>query len=128
MEHVNNCYCNDDPRCVKLTKYTPHKSNWEEEFDGRFGQFWSRHLGGNVIYGGELTQPPSTWVTVDQESIKSFITTLLASEKKALVGKLEVVKKRCRYCLGGKPSGECPDYNHDRGIDTAIALINNETV
>lgn len=98
---------------------TSHKDEWEEEFDGRFGQFWSKHLGGNVVYGGDITQPPTTWVTVDQEAVKSFITHLLATQKKVLVEKLEIAKEPLpAITMSAK---EAVSFN--KAIDTAIALI-----
>lgn len=60
---------------------TPHKDEWEEEFDGRmtslahYGGFYHGNKNGVELY--------------DFDNIKSFITQLLASQKKVLVEKLE---------------------------------------
>lgn len=49
------------------------KEEWKKEFDGRFGNYWSKHIMNNVVYDGDLTQPPTQWIVVDRDDVKNFI-------------------------------------------------------
>lgn len=60
------------------------KTNEEyvEELGHRFGHFWSKRLGDNVIYGGELDKNPNTWITVSREDIELWLRTTLEAKDK----------------------------------------------
>lgn len=87
---------------------TSHKDEWEEEFDKRFS---------NVAPNG--FEPADQFHDAYLPSIKHFITSLLASQKKEWVEKLKIAKEPLpAITMSAK---EAVSFN--RGIDTAIALI-----